>query len=140
MKLRKIFALLMTLVMMLGMMPTAGAQGNMLPGGEITVSCNHNWATRWPNGRPSNCTDWKKVEEYCTRCGVVKYTWEECGRCQEGNWQWVNGAPSNCEDFRERVKCCKYCGEELKYERVEGEHSWYTRVNEKATCTAEGWQ
>ena len=140
MKLRKIFALLMTLVMMLGMMPTAGAQGNMLPGGEFTVACNHNWSTRWPNGRPSNCTDWKTVEEYCTLCGAVNYTWEECGRCQAGDWQWVNGAPSNCEEVRERVKRCIYCGEELEYDREEGSHNWYTHVHEQATCTEEGWQ
>ena len=34
----------MTLVMLLGMVPVGHAEsGNMMPGGDFTVSCNHNW-------------------------------------------------------------------------------------------------
>ena len=41
---RRMFALLMTLVMLLGMFPAAQAE---------VIQCDHNWAWRWPNGQPA---------------------------------------------------------------------------------------
>ena len=82
-KLRKLFAWLMILVMLLGMVPAGHAEGgNIIGGGEFTVSCNHNWAWRWPNGHPAHCQDWKLSEEYCTLCGAINRSFEQCGNCQ----------------------------------------------------------
>ena len=53
MNLRKLFALLMAAIMLLGMVPVGHAEGgNMMPGGEFTVSCNHNCTSVLGGRRP----------------------------------------------------------------------------------------
>ena len=140
MKLRKLFAWLMTLVMLLGMVPAGHAEGgNITPGGEFTVSCNHNWAWRWPNGQPVHCQDWKLSEEYCTLCGAVNSSFEQCGNCQPGSWHWDGNPPANCNEWGIQNQSCSVCGEVFNEREVRGDHQWggYTTV-EPAGCETPG--
>ena len=140
MNLRKLFALLMTAIMLLGMVPVGHAEGgNMMPGGEFTVSCNHNWAWRWPNGQPTNCQDWKWSESYCTLCGVVDGGFEQCGPCQPGSWHWDGNPPANCNEWGIQNQSCSVCGEVFNEREVRGDHKWggYTTV-EPAGCETPG--
>lgn len=140
MNLRKLFALLMTAIMLLGMVPVGHAEGgNMMPGGEFTVSCNHNWAWRWPNGQPANCQDWKWSESYCTLCGVVDGGFEQCGPCQPGSWHWDGNPPANCNEWGIQNQSCSVCGEVFNEREVRGDHKWggYTTV-EPAGCETPG--
>ena len=104
MKLRKLFALLMTAVMLLGMMPMAHA--------ELT-GCNHDWdGGKWINGAPANCQEWKPKTYTCTICGET-WTGEECGPCQPGSKTWVIPQASNCQEYGVWEITCKHCGEWL---------------------------
>ena len=125
MKHRKLFALLMTLVMLLGMVPAGHAEGgNMMPGGEVTVSCNHNWSWRWPNGKPANCKDWKMSEEYCTKCGAVGQRYEQCGACRPGSWHWDGNPPADCTEWGIQNLSCAVCGEMYDERNAQGSHKW----------------
>lgn len=140
MNLRKLFALLMAAIMLLGMVPVGHAEGgNMMPGGEFTVSCNHHWAWRWPNGKPVNCQDWKISEEYCKKCGTVKSSFEQCGPCQPGSWHWDGNPPANCNEWGIQNQSCSICGEVFNECEVRGDHKWggYTTV-EPAGCETSG--
>jgi len=140
MNLRRLFALLMTAIMLLGMVPVGHAEGgNMMPGGEFTVSCNHNWAWRWPNGQPANCQDWKWSESYCTLCGMVDGGFEQCGPCQPGSWHWDGNPPANCNEWGIQNQSCSVCGEVFNEREVRGDHQWggYTTV-EPAGCETPG--
>ena len=140
MNLRKLFALLMAAIMLLGMVPVGHAEGgNMMPGGEFTVSCNHNWDWRWPNGQPANCQDWKWSESYCTLCGVVDGGFEQCGPCQPGSWHWDGNPPANCNEWGIQNQSCSICGEVFNEREVRGDHKWggYTTV-EPAGCETPG--
>lgn len=140
MNLRRLFALLMTAIMLLGMVPVGHAEGgNMMPGGEFTVSCNHNWAWRWPNGQPANCQDWKWSESYCTLCGMVDGGFEQCGPCQPGSWHWDGNPPANCNEWGIQNQSCSVCGEVFNEREVRGDHQWggYTTV-ESAGCETPG--
>lgn len=60
MKLRKLFALLMTAVMLLGMVPASHA--------ELT-DCYHDWDSgQWLSGAPANCQVSKPKTYTCTIC------------------------------------------------------------------------
>ena len=90
MTLRKLFAWLMTLVMLLGMVPAAHAE---------LAGCNHDWDSgKWLRGEPQNCLDWKPKTYTCTICGAPA-TNEECGRCVAGPKTWVRPQGSNCEEY-----------------------------------------
>ena len=70
MNLRKLFALLMTAVMLLGMIPVGHAE---------LINCNHDWDSgKWLSGEPKNCTDWKQKTYTCTICGATR-VWDEVG-------------------------------------------------------------
>ncbi len=128
MKLRKLFALLMTAVMLLGMVPAGHAE---------VVACDHNWSYRWPNGQPANCQDWKWSEEYCTKCGVGNGGFEQCGPCSPV-WTWVEGEPANCQETRPMVYLCQYCGEPHDEQYVAGPHSWGDWHGTEGTCLEPG--
>ena len=120
MKLRKLLALLMAASMLLGMVPAVHAEGgNMLPGGELAVSCDHNWAWRWPNGQPANCQDWKISVEYCTKCGAENGSFEQCGPCQPGSWYWDGNPPANCNEWGIQNQTCSVCGEAFNEREAE---------------------
>ena len=140
MNLRKLFALLMAAIMLLGMVPVGHAEGgNMMPGGEFTVSCNHNWDWRWPNGQPANCQDWKWSESYCTLCGVVDGGFEQCGSCQPGSWHWDGNPPANCNEWGIQNQSCSICGEVFNEREVRGDHKWGGYVTETpAGCETPG--
>ena len=129
MKLRKLFAWLMTLVMLLGMVPTAQAE---------VVDCDHNWAWRWPNGQPVNCQDWKWSEKYCTKCGVGDGGFEQCGPCVPGNKTWVVPQASNCQEHGVWEITCKYCGEWLEGMEEPGPHKWSETIVEEPWCDVGG--
>ena len=140
MNLRKLFALLMTAVMLLGMVPAGYAEGgNMMPGGEFTVGCSHDWTWRWPNGKPANCQDWKISEEYCTKCGAVNGSFEQCGDCQPGAWYWDSTPPANCNEWGIQNQACAVCGEVFNEREVRGDHKWGGYVTETpAGCETPG--
>ena len=127
MKLRKIFALLMTLVMMLGMMPTAGASSFWCP----DEGLSHSWGpTEWPRGTCSVGLRW------CTRCGAG----EDVN--PQHKWQNVVQESPDCFEPGWEESMCSECGDEKGdgHEIPALGHNWYTRVNEQPTCTEEGWQ
>ncbi len=129
MKLRKLFAWLMTLVMLLGMVPTAQAD---------VVNCDHNWAWRWPNGQPVNCQEWKWSEKYCTKCGVGDGGFEQCGPCVPGDKTWVVPQASNCQEHGVWEICCKHCGEWLEGMEEPGPHKWSETIVEEPWCDVGG--
>ena len=140
MKLRKLLALLMAASILLGMVPAVHAEGgNMLPGGELAVSCDHNWAWRWPNGQPANCQDWKISVEYCTKCGAENGSFEQCGPCQPGSWYWDGNPPANCNEWGIQNQTCSVCGEVFNEREARGDHQWsgFTAV-EPAGCETPG--
>lgn len=129
MKLRKLFAWLMTLVMLLGMVPAGHAE---------VIACDHNWAWRWPDGKPTNCQDWKWSEEYCTLCGEGNGRFEQCGPCQPGEKHWVTPQPTNCYESGTWEIACKFCGEWLDGQEVPGQHSWHEEIIEEPWCDVGG--
>ncbi len=131
MKLRKLFAWLLTLVMLLGMVPTAQAE---------VINCDHNWAWRWPNGQPANCQDWKWSEEYCTICGVGNGGFEQCGPCQPGSKTWIRPQGSNCQEYGVWEITCKYCGEWLEGREEPGPHKWTTQTTREPGCETPGYK
>ena len=132
MKLRKLFALLMTAVMLLGMVPTGYAE----LWGDVT-NCNHNLAWRWPNGQPTNCQDWKYSEEYCTKCGYVSGGYEQNGDCSY-HWVW-NGEVPSCEESGLQNGVCSLCGE-ITERNARGPHSWGDWHGTGGTCVNPGRQ
>ena len=131
MTLRKLFAWLMTLVMLLGMIPAAHAE---------LAGCNHDWDSgKWLRGEPQNCLDWKPKTYTCTICGATA-TNEECGRCVAGPKTWVRPQGSNCEEYGVWEITCKYCGEWLDGGEEPGPHKWTTRTGRAPTCTESGFR
>lgn len=131
MTLRKLFAWLMTLVMLLGMVPAAHAE---------LAGCNHDWDSgKWLRGEPQNCLDWKPKTYTCTICGATA-TNEECGRCVAGPKTWVRPQGSNCEEYGVWEITCKYCGEWLDGGEEPGPHKWTTRTGRAPTCTESGYR
>ncbi|MBP3452976.1 MAG: hypothetical protein J6M20_04595 [Clostridia bacterium] len=125
MNLRKLFALLMTAVMLLGMIPVGHAEGgNMMPGGEFTVSCNHNWAWRFPNGEPKHCQEERLMEMYCTLCGQVASSYPVTGDHTPGSWHWDGNPPANCNEWGIQNQSCSVCGEVFNEREVRGDHQW----------------
>ena len=125
MNLRKLFALLMTAVMLLGMIPVGHAEGgNMMPGGDFTVSCNHNWAWRFPNGEPKHCQEERLMEMYCTLCGQVASSYPVTGDHTPGSWQWDGTPPANCYEWGIQNQSCSVCGEVFNEREVQGDHQW----------------
>jgi len=131
MKLRKLFAWLMTLVMLLGMVPAAHAE---------LAGCNHDWDSgKWLRGEPTNCLDWKPKTYTCTICGATA-TNEECGPCVPGSKTWIRPQGSNCQEYGVWEITCKYCGEWLEGMEEPGPHKWVTRTLEEPSCTISGWK
>ena len=131
MTLRKLFAWLMTLVMLLGMVPAAHAE---------LAGCNHDWDSgKWLRGEPQNCLDWKPKTYTCTICGATA-TNEECGRCVAGPKTWVRPQGSNCEEYGVWEITCKYCGEWLDGGEEPGPHKWTTQTGRAPTCTESGYR
>ncbi|MBR4082106.1 MAG: DUF11 domain-containing protein, partial [Clostridia bacterium] len=129
MKIRKLFALLMVTVMLLGMTPVAHA--------ELT-GCNHDWDSgKWLRGEPSNCQDWKPKTYTCTICGATA-TNEECGPCVPGSKTWVRPQGSNCQEYGVWEITCKYCGEWLEGGEEPGPHKWRETIVEEPWCDVGG--
>ena len=129
MKLRKLFAWLMTLVMLLGMVPAAHAE---------LAGCNHDWDSgKWLRGEPSNCQDWKPRTYTCTICGATA-TNEECGPCVPGNKTWIRPQGSNCQEYGVWEITCKYCGEWLEGGEEPGPHKWRETIVEEPWCDVGG--
>ena len=140
MNLRKLFALLMTAVMLLGMVPVGHAEGgNITPGGDITVGCNHNWDWRFPNGEPKHCQEERLMEMYCTLCGQVASSYPVTGDHTPGSWQWDGTPPANCNEWGIQNQFCSVCGEAFNEREVQGDHQWGGYVTETpAGCETPG--
>lgn len=128
MKLRKLFALLMTAVMLLGMVPASHA--------ELT-DCYHDWDSgQWLSGAPANCKVSKPKTYTCTICQATQ-TWDENGPCNY-IWSWGSHVPS-CEESGLQNGVCSVCGEVT--ERVaRGPHSWGNWHGTGGTCVNPGRQ
>lgn len=108
---RRILAIVMTIMLLLGMLPGASA-----------YACDHpTTKTQWVNGAPANCMDWKVRIEMCTVCGAVVYEWEESGSCAP---EWVVLQAPTCYSDGYRQKICRYCGEPHDEEIIPGGHSF----------------
>ena len=136
----RLFALLMAVLMLFGMLPASYAEGgNQMPGGEFTVGCNHNWDWRYPNGEPKHCQDERLMEMYCTLCGQVASSYPVTGDHTHGSWQWDYTPPANCCEWGIQNEFCSVCGEVFNEREVQGEHQWggYTTI-EPAGCETPG--
>lgn len=136
----RLFALLMAVLMLFGMLPASYAEGgNQMPGGEFTVGCNHNWDWRYPNGEPKHCQEERLMEMYCTLCGQVASSYPVTGDHTHGSWQWDGTPPANCYEWGIQNEFCSVCGEVFNEREVRGEHQWggYTTV-EPAGCETPG--
>ena len=130
MKLRKLFAWLMTLVMLLGMVPAAHAE---------LAGCNHDWDWRFPNGEPTHCQEERLMEMYCTLCGQVASSYPVTGDHTPGSWQWDGTPPANCYEWGIQNQSCSVCGEVFNEREVQGEHQWSGYVTETpAGCETPG--
>ena len=140
MNLRKLFSWLMALVMLLGMVPAGHAEGgNITPGGDITVGCNHNWDWRFPNGEPKHCQEERLMEMYCTLCGQVASSYPVTGDHTHGYWQWDGTPPANCYEWGIQNEYCSVCGEAFNEREVQGEHQWGSYMTiEPAGCETPG--
>ena len=140
MKLRKLSALLMAVVMLLGMLPAGHADGgNQLAGGVMTVSCNHKMSWVYPNGPAKDCRTEAVAEYKCSLCGYVERTQHQAGECVgSGKWTWDGPKPANCQEEGLLVENCKYCGRGVDERNARGDHNWKTE-SKKATCTEGGY-
>ncbi|MBQ4579526.1 MAG: hypothetical protein IJA83_02605 [Clostridia bacterium] len=128
MKLRKLFALLMTAVMLLGMVPASHA--------ELT-DCNHDWDSgQWLSGAPANCQVSKPKTYTCTICKATR-TWDEYGPCNY-IWSWESHVPS-CEEMGRQNGVCSVCGEVTERD-TRGPHSWGDWHGTGGTCVNPGRQ
>ncbi len=126
MKLRKLFALLMTAVMLFGMVPASHAELN---------DCNHDWDSgQWLSGAPANCQDSKPKTYTCTICKDTR-TWDEYGPCNY-IWSWGSHVPS-CEEKGLQNGVCSVCGEVSERE-TRGPHSWGDWHGTEGTCLEPG--
>lgn len=129
MKLRKLFALLMAAVMLLGMMPVAHA---------VLIDCNHDWDSgKWINGAPANCRDWKTKRYTCAICGAIDDC-REVGACVPGPKTWIRPQGSNCQEFGTWEITCKFCGEWLEGMEEPGPHKWSEKIVEQPWCDVGG--
>ena len=128
MKLRKLFALLMTAVMLLGMGPAAHA--------ELT-DCYHDWDSgQWLSGAPANCQVSKPKTYTCTICQATQ-TWDENGPCNY-IWSWGSHVPS-CEESGVQNGVCSACGDVTERD-ARGPHSWGNWHGTGGTCVNPGRQ
>ena len=128
MKLRKLFALLMTAVMLLGMVPASHA--------ELT-DCYHDWDSgQWLSGAPANCQVSKPKTYTCTICQATQ-TWDENGPCNY-IWSWDSHVPS-CEESGVQNGVCSVCGEVTERD-ARGPHSWGNWHGTGGTCVNPGRQ
>ena len=128
MKLRKLFALLMTAVMLLGMVPASHA--------ELT-DCYHDWDSgQWLSGAPANCQVSKPKTYTCTICQATR-TWDEYGPCNY-IWSWDSHVPS-CEESDVQNGVCSVCGEVTERD-ARGPHSWGNWHGTGGTCVNPGRQ
>lgn len=128
MKLRKLFALLMTAVMLLGMVPASHA--------ELT-DCYHDWDSgQWLSGAPANCQVSKPKTYTCTICQATR-TWDENGPCNY-IWSWDSHVPS-CEESGVQNGVCSVCGEVTERD-ARGPHSWGNWHGTGGTCVNPGRQ
>lgn len=126
MKLRKLFALLMTAVMLLGMVPASHA--------ELT-DCYHDWDSgQWLSGAPANCQVSKPKTYTCTICQATR-TWDEYGPCNY-IWSWDSHVPS-CEESGVQNGVCSVCGEVTERD-ARGPHSWGAWEGNEGTCLEPG--
>lgn len=165
---RKLFALLLTVVMLLGMIPTAQAQ---------TIWCpDMGWEHKWGPTETIDGSCWGL--HFCTVCGagdevplghkwretIVEEPWCEvggmkamicsvCGEWQNngtplaplghnwGGWQWVHGYAADCTTGAWQVRECKRCGQmEDRYIDKTGHKFGEWIVTQEPTCTERGRQ
>ena len=132
MKLRKLFALLTALIMLLGMLPTASA---------TLVDCNHDWRWEYTDESAQDCRQYNTLVYHCTICGKVDRTEKEPGPCVESDkWVWDGRAPANCGEYGIKNQLCKYCGQPVNEREEAGPHNWKNEIVRKPACDWDGWK
>lgn len=132
MKLRKLFALLTALIMLLGMMPTASA---------TLVGCNHDWRWEYTDESAKDCRQNNTLVYHCTICGKVDRTEKEPGPCVPSDkWVWDGRAPTNCGECGIKNQLCKYCGQPVNEREEAGPHKWKNEIVRKPACDWPGWK
>lgn len=169
MKLRRLFALLMAALMLLGMIPAAQAQDIWCP----DLGLEHDWST--PEYDYGTC-EWGF--KYCKRCGagsevppqhkwVTRTTLEPgcetpgyqesiCSSCNSeqgnpqeipalghnwGGWRWVHGEPPCNSNGAWQVRDCQRCGTQEDRWVEGGVHSFGPwETTQDTTCMAPGRQ
>lgn len=167
MKLRKLFAWLMTLVMLLGMVPAAQAQTIWCPdlgwehqwgpdqywdgtcswgwhyctvcGAGEEIPPQHNWVSQVVE-RPS-CEEPGWEESLCSLCGDEKGDGHEISVLGHdwGSWYWAHGSAPSCTEGAWQVRECKRCGQmEDRYVEA-GSHKFGEWITTvEPTCTERG--
>ena len=152
MKRRKLVALLMALVMLLGMVPAAQAQVIWCP----DLGLSHSWG---PSEYAYGPCDWGM--HYCTVCGAgdevpPQHNWTTqitlqpgcdttgykeiiCADCDSeqgnpetipalghdwGSWGWAHGSAPSCTEGAWQVRSCKRCGQMEDKWVAAGSHQW----------------
>ena len=166
---RKLFALLMTVVMLLGLIPAAQAQTIWCPdmgwehkwgpdqywdgtcswgwhyctvcGAGEEIPPQHNWVSQVVE-RPS-CEEPGWEESLCSLCGDEKGDGHEISALGHnwGSWYWVHGYAADCTTGAWQVRECKRCGQmEDRYIDKTGHKFGEWIVTQEPTCTERGRQ
>ena len=139
MKRRRVLALLLALVMLLGIAPSAMAFGYYDQNGEWVDLSGYTNGQGWDptTGGPVHQHNYQVLERHgsCTEWGLVVYRCSECGDTYEEdlaplghNWgPWIADAPANCVQHGTHYHQCQRCGEkewERDYASGLGDHDW----------------
>ena len=129
MKLRKLFSLLVAIVMLLGMVPTASAQ-TFNPIGPINpitpVVCHHKWGS-WKQTRKPTCTREGQETRTCSACGQTSSR-------KTSSWghkfetEWTILKEPTCQKLGRKTNICKRCKADVTYNMPKVDHifgEWY---------------
>ncbi|MBQ2955245.1 MAG: peptidoglycan-binding protein [Clostridia bacterium] len=134
---RKFLAILLVIIMMIGMMPTASAMNLWCPDDGL----EHNWGP------------WRG--ELDIPCGEEGYIWRECRRCGAGDekliykehvpgpWQYEEDYPPTCTEWGVKSQYCTVCGECCGQDEVEPlGHKWgsWEWAHGEPTCKEGAWK
>ena len=163
---QKMFALLLGMIMMIGMLPSAGASMFWCPdeglshswgpaeywdgtcswgiryctrcGAGEDVPPQHKWVNQTVEQPGCEEPGWK--ESFCSKCGDEKGDGQEIPALGHkwGSWYWVHGTPS-CLEGGWQVRDCQRCGVQEDRYLEAGNHQWGEwKIEWEATCMEKG--